>query len=393
MKNSAFLRKACSGKRSRRGKMSTRTAQQERDEQRQSRARFEAMKLATAQRYIHVFAGVASVVGFLFVVCDLLLIGKQSERLIACILRYSFSVLLILVALKLQRIRTFSAFSAVVSFIEACAILLSFSILQLYDMPNFMIQAMGVLLTILVVFIVPNRWENMLALALISSGAYFVYSYLHLPDIPMRDFLATILFAGLTITICAVKTIGTDRHVKREFDARTRLEQANARDFLTNAATRERLEEEARRWMSFCRRQGLPLCLVFADLDDLKRINDRFGHAMGDSALREVASVMRSQLRNSDTIARWGGDEFVLILPNVSLQNAVLLLDRVKNAVSQIRLESEITISCSFGVVQMGAQSDYAELLRAADAMMYRAKQGGKGSIHFTDQRDEMAAK
>ena len=373
--------------------MSTRATQQEKEEKRLGRARFEAMKLTTAQRYIHVFAGVASVVGFLFVVCDLLLIGKQSERLIACTLRYSFSVLLILMALKLQRIRTFAAFSAAVSLIEACAILLSFSILQLYDMPNFMIQAMGVVLTILTVFIVPNRWENMLALALISSGAYFVYSYLRFPDIQTREFLATILFAGLTIAICAAKTIGTDRHAHREFDARTRLEQANARDFLTNAATRGMLEEEARRWMSFCRRQGLPLCLVFADLDDLKRINDRFGHAMGDVALREVASVMRSHLRNSDTIARWGGDEFVLILPNVTLQNAVLLLDRVKNAVSQIRLESEITISCSFGVVQMGAQSGYAELLSEADAMMYRAKQAGKGKIHFTDQADETVTK
>ena len=93
---------------------------------------------------------------------------------------------------------------------------------------------------------------------------------------------------------------------------------------------------------------------------------------------------MKKQLRNSDTIARWGGDEFVLLLPNVSLQNAVLLLDRVKNAVNQLTIEGNVSLSCSFGVVQMGPESTYAEMLSQADALMYRAKQSGKGRISYS---------
>jgi len=141
--------------------------------------------------------------------------------------------------------------------------------------------------------------------------------------------------------------------------------------------------------MSFCRRQGLPLCLVFVDLDDLKRINDRYGHVMGDIALKEVAALMKKQLRNSDTIARWGGDEFVLLLPNVTLQNAVLLLDRVKAAVNQLTIEGSVPVSCSFGVVQMGPESTYAEMLSQADALMYRAKKNGKGRISVPDSEDD----
>ena len=361
-------------------------------EKKQERARFESTKLDAAQRYIHVFAGIASVANFLFILCDLFFINDRSERLIVGILRYCFSVLLILMVRKLQRVETFAGFAAIVTTLEGIGTLLFFSVLQFYDSPIFLIQAMGMLLTILVIFVVPNRWENMLALAIVSASAYFLYSNLYIENILPRDLAASVFFVIVTIVLCAVKTIGTDRYAKRAFLEKSRLEQASARDFLTNAATRERLEEEARRWMNFCRRQGLPLCLVFADVDDLKRINDRFGHAMGDKALREVAAIMKNQLRNSDTIARWGGDEFVLLLPNVTLQNAVFLLDRVKNAVEQVTLEGGVKVSCSFGVVQMGADSDYMQMLSAADAMMYRSKQSGKGKVAYADCADDEAS-
>ncbi len=355
-------------------------------EKKRARAKFEATKLDAAQKNIHVFAGIASVGNFLFMICDMIFIQEQTARLISGVLRYGFSILLILMVGKLQKIRSYAAFSAVVSLLEATGIVLFFSVLLLYETPNFMIQAMGVLLTIILIFLVPNRSENMLALSLIASAAFFLYYYYHLHEMPMREYIAACVYTALTIVLCAVKTIGTDQYARGEYMARARLEQTSTRDFLTNAATRERLEEEARRWMNFCRRQSLPLCLVFVDVDDLKRINDQYGHTMGDIALKEVAKLLQKLLRNSDTIARWGGDEFVLLLPNVTLQNAVLLLDRVKAAVGELKIAGGIPVSCSFGVVQMGAESTYAQLLAEADTMMYRAKQGGKGRISYPDK-------
>jgi diguanylate cyclase (GGDEF)-like protein len=102
---------------------------------------------------------------------------------------------------------------------------------------------------------------------------------------------------------------------------------------------------------------------------------------------------MRAQLRNSDTIARWGGDEFVLLLPNVTLQNAVLLLDRVKNAINALTLDEGASVSCSFGVVQMRTDSTYQEMLAQADTMMYRSKKNGKGRIAYQDDAIEADTK
>lgn len=352
-------------------------------ERKKARSAFEATKLTSAQKNIHVFAVVASVSNFLFLVCDLIFIEGRTERLISAVLRYIFSIALILMVRRLQRMQTFASFAAAITILEAAGVALFLYILFLYESPDFMIQSMGMILAVLVIFIVPNRSENMLALSISATVAFFAIWYFLLGNINLNDFIAACLYTVLTIVICAVKVVGTDRSAQQDFERRTHLEKASTRDYLTNTATRERLEEEARRWMNFCRRQRLPLCLVFVDLDDLKRINDRYGHVMGDIALKEVASVMKKQLRNSDTVARWGGDEFVLLLPNVSLQNAVLLLDRVKTAVSQLTIEGSVSISCSYGVVQMGPESTYAEMLSQADALMYRAKQTGKGKISY----------
>ena len=286
----------------------------------------------------------------------------------------------------MQKIRTYAAFSAAVTTLEAIGVLLFLAVLWFYEEPNFMIHTMGMLLSVLMIFIVPNRSVNMLTLSLISTTAFLLFFYYIKANVDISEFIAAIAYFVLMIVLCAIRAFSSESYAQAQYVSHARMELATTRDFLTNAATREHLEEEARRWMNFCRRQGLPLCLVFVDVDDLKRINDQYGHATGDIALKEVTKLLQTQLRNSDTIARWGGDEFVLLLPNVTLQNAVLLLDRVKGAVCQLILEGGITVSCSFGVVQMGPDSTYAQLLSEADTMMYRAKQGGKGRISYPDQ-------
>lgn len=108
-------------------KVSTNQFKQTAAARKQARATFEATKLDAAQKNIHAFAGIASIGNFLFLVCDLFFIHGQTERMIAGITRYCFSILLIVMVRKLQRIKTFAAFSAVVSALQTAAIILFFS--------------------------------------------------------------------------------------------------------------------------------------------------------------------------------------------------------------------------------------------------------------------------
>ena len=344
-------------------------------------------KLRAAQRMIHIVCGIASTGNFLFLVADLALVQDQTIRLVMALVRYVFSIVLILMIRTLQNTKSESLFSALVTLLEAASYAIFLLVFWLYSTPHFMIQTLGLILFVLLLFIIPNRNWNRLVLSIASTVVFFLIAHLKIPSIPMNDLVAAITYASLTIGICAVTAFSTERHMFREFVIKSRLEQTSSTDYLTNVATRIRLEMEAERWIAFCRRQGLPLCVAFVDIDKLKKVNDAYGHAAGDEVLKNIAQFIQSQLRSSDTIARWGGDEFVLLLPNVSLENAVTLLERIQKTSMQIRFAHGGPVSFSSGVVEMGPDSTYLDMVAQADAHMYRSKNDSKIAVSCPEMK------
>ena len=349
---------------------------------------YSAYKLRTAQNYIYMLAIVVSVLNLLLIVYDINCIETQTARLITAAVRYVYSVLLILVSGWLTRTSDYREYAISVSIMELGFVVINLYVLSQYTTPNFLIHSMGTIATMLVVFLVPNRKDLQLTLAVVAAVSFYTYCFINLKVNSVSDITASVTYSVMAIIICTISNSISEKNRLREFVAKNRLEQMSTMDFLTNTANRFRLEEEADRWMSFCRRQKLPLCLVFVDVDNLKQMNDTFGHAAGDSVLITLAHLMQSQLRNSDTIARWGGDEFVLLLPNVSLKNAVTLLERLKSAVSTANFGEKIQVTCSYGVVEMDETSSFQSLLRKADALMYTGKRDGRNRIRYLSQSE-----
>jgi diguanylate cyclase (GGDEF)-like protein len=128
-------------------------------------------------------------------------------------------------------------------------------------------------------------------------------------------------------------------------------------------------------------RTGQPLAVLFADLDRMKDINDTFGHAEGDCALRDVAAILRTCLRSSDVVARLGGDEFSALLPDCAPDQAAAILDRIDEAVQRHRGTRPFELSLSLGVAthQPGAEEEFEDLIRRADAAMYDQKAARAG--------------
>jgi len=180
---------------------------------------------------------------------------------------------------------------------------------------------------------------------------------------------------------CAIFSKNSEVHQFREFLAKRELERISSTDYLTNTANRFKIEEEAEIWIDFCRRQGLPLSLVFFDVDNLKKINDCYGHVTGDSILTNLVKLIKNQLRSSDVLARWGGDEFVILLPNASLENAATFTERIRNSIEQAALVKGISTTCSFGIAEMKDGSDFQSLICEADKLMYEGKENGKNNI------------
>jgi diguanylate cyclase (GGDEF)-like protein len=161
-----------------------------------------------------------------------------------------------------------------------------------------------------------------------------------------------------------------------------RLADLSSKDSLTRLWNRryfqERLEAEFARSL----RYEQPLSILLFDLDDLKQLNDHNGHRAGDLALRQVAAAIRGNARNSDVVARWGGDEFVLLAPNTGEEEALGLADRVRLSVSATRGDGPgTTVSVGVSTVGIRRMNNAEALVRVADSALYEAKEGGRNRV------------
>jgi diguanylate cyclase (GGDEF)-like protein len=146
---------------------------------------------------------------------------------------------------------------------------------------------------------------------------------------------------------------------------------------MNHRAMRRRLDEEIGRAM----RAGAPLSCLLIDLDDFKLMNDRHGHPAGDAMLRGVTEALVGEFRAFDRVARYGGDEFVVILPNADLAAATAAGSRALARLREVAVEGAIGVSASIGAAQWRSPMSTDELLAACDEALLRAKRQGKGRV------------
>lgn len=156
-------------------------------------------------------------------------------------------------------------------------------------------------------------------------------------------------------------------------------------DGLTGLANRRQAEEALNSELSRAQRFGGPLALVLADLDDFKAVNDRHGHPAGDLVLQQFAELLRVSVRDIDVAARWGGEEFTLLLPGTDAAGAAHVAERIRRAFAERTIltpdGSAIRITASFGVAAYPAANTEAALIAAADTALYEAKRAGKDTV------------
>jgi diguanylate cyclase (GGDEF)-like protein len=173
-----------------------------------------------------------------------------------------------------------------------------------------------------------------------------------------------------------------------------RAEALSVTDDLTRLYNSRYLNLVLRRETKRASRSGRPLSLVFLDLDGFKLVNDNHGHLAGSKALVEAAAVIRGSARETDVVARFGGDEFSLILPDTGREGAESVAERIRDRLRAFRfLASDgltIRLTASIGVATLPDVAGSAEeLLRAADVAMYRVKAAGKDGIHVAQENEE----
>lgn len=181
--------------------------------------------------------------------------------------------------------------------------------------------------------------------------------------------------------------MGSHIDITRRKEYELQLAQLAHFDPLTGLANRRQMMDRLKQESERATRHGQGFVLAMLDVDHFKQFNDQYGHEVGDCILAEVARAMENELREYDICGRWGGEEFLLMLPDTSLDVAQTVIDRVHRGIRQrsVMLHNQkLSITTSIGVAEYRYGEPFAEMLRRADSAMLEAKRNGRNRVLYT---------
>lgn len=178
----------------------------------------------------------------------------------------------------------------------------------------------------------------------------------------------------------------SDRYQEMMRDLNVALKEASTHDALTGLANRrlllERLKEESER----VKRLGQPLVVAMLDVDHFKTVNDTYGHEAGDEVLVKIAQVMQGELREYDICGRWGGEEFLLLLPATPPADALAVITRLHQSIQELVVrvgDHNLSVTASIGFAEHAPGAALAHTLKRADDALFQAKRAGRDRIHI----------
>ena len=162
-------------------------------------------------------------------------------------------------------------------------------------------------------------------------------------------------------------------------------------DALTGYNNRHQFEKRLKETISSAKRQNQPLCCIMSDIDFFKKVNDTYGHAVGDCVLKSVAKTIKKELRESDIASRYGGEEFIFLLPQTNIEEATIVAERLRSAVEKKKINieeynientKEISVTVSIGISELNkSEKNHEMLYKNADNALYQAKETGRNKI------------
>lgn len=229
---------------------------------------------------------------------------------------------------------------------------------------------------------------NVLYLLAASAVLFILPAELHFISYPWL-FKLNVLAAILASTVLGILAEYARSEALWERDAAIRaLARAASTDHLTHLPNRRHMIEELGYAFKAKARFGEPFCVAIADLDHFKLVNDRCGHAVGDEVLRHTARLMKRSLRDVDLVARWGGEEFLILLPRTGLEEAVAVLERLRVEVARQVINTDAgptAITLSVGVAEALPGMSIEVLEGVADRRLYAAKGAGRNRVIASD--------
>lgn len=252
--------------------------------------------------------------------------------------------------------------------------------LKQYDLLNYF-SILGLMVITLAIYLLPNKIMFSQIITIVFSILFFLYNCQKFEGLKSHEFYRIVTYQSILLIYCNINYCWTETNKRKIFAANRELFELSAKDPLTGIYNRKKFDEEIDKWISFSKRYDSSFSLILFDIDDFKRINDKYGHIVGDSVIKNIAEIISKSIRDTDIFARWGGDEFVILLPNTDIQQAKEIAERMRKYIRDNLYEMEENITCSFGLASYEKNDTTQSLLRKADDLLFKAKTKGKDRV------------
>lgn len=232
-----------------------------------------------------------------------------------------------------------------------------------------------------------NGWPFKITLATAMGVGYVLLDWYWQRATPAYqiapDTLAWLHVFNLVTTI-VILSVFTVQYVHLISQAESRLQEMATTDSLTGLMNRRSLLTALEREQALRQRRPHPVALMLVDIDHFKRLNDTYGHNMGDWALQAVAEVLRKGVRDMDFVARWGGEEFLIILPHADMAVALPVAERLRRHIAELRFPSgnhPLRVTATLGLAELGSDEGADAAIQRADAALYQGKHQGRDRV------------
>lgn len=341
---------------------------------------FQESYLSRSKNHLRKTALVVGTLFFLFLIYDFSSYRIFSSLAVIVLCRLLFLLLSILFYFKPEYFLKSSAFLKITIY-ELILVILYFVIIIIYESPHFLIQAFGLNVIILGIFIlIPNLLYYKLFLSFLTWTTFLLITItLYHPS--FNELISVFFYLLLAILFYSSSTYSLNKYMRLDFLNKLYFMELSTKDPLTNTYNRLKFNEALSNELEVAKRYGNTFSLIMFDIDHFKQFNDQNGHSFGDKVLKAIANLVQESVREVDVFARWGGEEFVILLPQTHCQEASALAERLRALIYKESLKKEMDLTCSFGVTSFLSQDDQELIMERVDRALYKAKEGGRNIV------------
>lgn len=316
-----------------------------------------------------------------FIIPDHIIIKNHTAFSLLFANRLLFAAYIVFLYWRLKNIKEIDRYAFLITLSEFLTVVFFLLSFFEYKPVNFLIQSFGLIVIISAFFLVPNYYKNILAVSIFTTVAFLITAVFVIEQLELMEAIAAAIYFLVIIMLNSISFLRANCYKRKQYANSQRLLLISTTDSLTKVFNRQKFNEELEREIKYAEENGSSLALILLDVDDFKEINDKFGHLQGDSVLIKLTEIITSNIKVTDLFARWGGEEFIILLPATNLALAAELAEKLRESINKSIAFPIEDFSCSFGVAALKPGETGGDFLQRVDDLLYLAKQKGKNQV------------